>query len=344
MNIVKFNQGLAEKILTGKLHEIPVISDYAIEKRDKGGFSGCFCLNESERIHFLVTFLERAVPGNVMREIEKRPQEEKYYIIMAPYISEASAELCSNNGVGFCDLSGNCRIAIGPVFLSDRGHPNRYPKEDHAKTIFKQSSRTTSAILRELLKDTTASWKVKDLANAVGCSTGLVSRVRTYLLEQRWAEVTPAGIRIADAASLLKEWSRAWSIDNGHIIHCYTLDPIPVFEEKLGRAVQERQLNAYLTGFSGGVRYAPVVRYTKAHVWSSGEDITRLIELTGLKEVDSGSNITIYIADSKEMFIDSQVRNGVPVVSPVQIYLDCTQLKGRGEEMAEAVLNKEIIR
>lgn len=263
---------------------------------------------------------------------------------MAPYISEASAELCSNNGVGFCDLSGNCRIAIGPVFLSDRGHPNRYPKEDHAKTIFKQSSRTTSAILRELLKDTTASWKVKDLANAVGCSTGLVSRVRTYLLEQRWAEVTPAGIRITDAASLLKEWSRAWSIDNGHIIHCYTLDPIPVFEEKLGRAVQERQLNAYLTGFSGGVRYAPVVRYTKAHVWSSGEDITRLIELTGLKEVDSGSNITIYIADSKEMFIDSRVRNGVPVVSPVQIYLDCTQLKGRGEEMAEAVLNKEIIR
>jgi len=31
---VKFNQGLAEKILTGKLHEIPVISDYAIEKPD----------------------------------------------------------------------------------------------------------------------------------------------------------------------------------------------------------------------------------------------------------------------------------------------------------------------
>ena len=32
------------------------------------------------------------------------------------------------------------------------------------------------------------------------------------------------------------------------------------------------------------------------------------------------------------------------VVSPVQIYLDCMQLKGRGEEMAEAVLMKEIIK
>ena len=30
------------------------------------------------------------------------------------------------------------------------------------------------------------------------------------------------------------------------------------------------------------------------------------------------------------------------VASPVQIYLDCMQLKGRGEEMAESIFNKEI--
>lgn len=32
------------------------------------------------------------------------------------------------------------------------------------------------------------------------------------------------------------------------------------------------------------------------------------------------------------------------VVSPLQIYLDSMQLKGRGEEMAEAILRKEIIK
>ena len=277
-----------------------------------------------------------------MREIDKFSSNEKYLIIMAPYISQASADLCRNNGVGFCDLSGNCRITIGSVFLSDRGHPNLYPKEDHAKTIFKQSSRTTSAILRELLKDTSVPWKVKDLANAVGCTTGLAFTVRTYLLEQMWAEVSPSGLRITDAGSLLKEWSQAWSVDSGNILRCYTLDPIPVFEEKLGQAVLEKQLKACLTSFSGGARYAPVVRYTKAHVWVAAEDISHLMEVTGLKEVDTGSNVTIYIAESKELFIDSRTIKGVSVVSPVQIYLDCMQLKGRGEEMAEAVLNKEI--
>ena len=339
---MKFNQTQAEKILFGKLQEIPIISDYVIEEHNKRGFSGAFCLNNIDHIRFQVIVLERAVPGNVMREIDKFSSTEKYLIIMAPYISQASADLCRNNGVGFCDLSGNCRITIGSLFLSDRGHPNLYPKEDHAKTIFKQSSRTTSAILRELLKDTSVPWKVKDLANAVGCSTGLVSRVRTYLLEQRWAEVSPSGLRITDAGSLLKEWSQTWSIDSGHILRCYTLDPIPVFEEKLVQAVLEKHLEACLTGFSGGVRYAPVVRYTKAHVWVAAEDISCLMGVTGLKEVETGSNVTIYIAESKELFIDSRTIKGVSVVSPVQIYLDCMQLKGRGEEMAEAVFNKEI--
>ena len=32
------------------------------------------------------------------------------------------------------------------------------------------------------------------------------------------------------------------------------------------------------------------------------------------------------------------------VVSPLQIDLDCMQIKGRGEEMADAVLRKEILR
>lgn len=339
---MKFNQRQAEKILYDKLQEIPTISDYIIEEHNKDSFSGAFYLNNIDHIRFLVTVLERAVPSSVKREIEKYSDNERYLIIMAPYISQASADLCRNNRVGFCDLSGNCRIAIGSLFLSDCGHPNLYPKEDHAKTVFKQSSRTTSAILRELLKDTSIPWKVKDLANAVGCSTGLVSRVRKYLLEQRWAEVLPSGLRITDAGSLLKEWSQAWSIDSGHIFRCYTLDPIPVFEEKLGQAVLEKHLKACLTGFSGGVRYAPVVRYTKAHVWVAVEDISCMMEMTGVKEVDTGSNVTIYIAESKDLFIDSRTIKGVSVVSPVQIYLDCMQLKGRGEEMAEAVFNKEI--
>ena len=97
-----------------------------------------------------------------------------------------------------------------------------------------------------------------------------------------------------------------------------------------------------LTGFSGGVRYAPVVRYTKAHVWVDRKDITDFLNLTECKKVDSGANVTVYIADSDEVFVDCREINQSRVASPVQVYLDCMQLKGRGEEMAEAVFSKEI--
>ena len=40
---------------------------------------------------------------------------------------------------------------------------------------------------------------------------------------------------------------------------------------------------------------------------------------------------------------DARLISDSMVVSPVQIYLDCKQMKGRGEEMAEAVLEKEIL-
>ena len=97
-----------------------------------------------------------------------------------------------------------------------------------------------------------------------------------------------------------------------------------------------------LTGFSGGVRYTPVVRYTKVHVWVAREYLTDFFRLTGCKQVDSGANVVVYVADSDELFFDSREINHSRVASPVQVFLDCMQLKGRGEEMAEDIFSKEI--
>ena len=50
----------------------------------------------------------------------------------------------------------------------------------------------------------------------------------------------------------------------------------------------------------------------------------------------------MYVADSDELFFDSREINHSRVASPVQVFLDCMQLKGRGEEMAEDIFSKEI--
>lgn len=138
----------------------------------------------------------------------------------------------------------------------------------------------------------------------------------------------------------MKEWGQAYEVPE--TISCYTLDNIPHFEEKCFAAFRNQGVKLCLTGFSGGVRYTSVVLYTKAHVWVAREYVADFLSLTGCKEIDSGANVSVYIADSDEVFVDSRYIDQSRIASPVQIFLDCMQLKGRGEEMAEAVFSKEI--
>lgn len=326
-------------VLKELLGRVPVVEDIQIADESEHGFTVILQERGSGSFEIHVTCLKRAVPSSV-KEVVSQSNGQLYCIIMAPYISDASAKICETYGVGYCDLSGNCLIQMDSIYISNKGNPNRYPVENHAKTIFKSSAKTTSLILRELMKDVSKRWKIKELAEKVGCSIGMVSRVKTYLCEQSWAAMDYSGLHITDAESLMKEWSRAYEIPEA--ISCYTIESIPRFEEKCYAAYRNNGVSLCLTGFSGGVRYAPVVRYTKAHVWVDRKDITDFLNLTECKKVDSGANVTAYIADSDEVFVDCREINQSRVASPVQVYLDCMQLKGRGEEMAEAVFSKEI--
>ncbi len=326
-------------VLKELLGRVTVVEDIQIADESEHGFTVILQERGSGSFEIHVTCLKRAVPSSV-KEVVSQSNGQLYCIIMAPYISDASAKICETYGVGYCDLSGNCLIQMDSIYISNKGNPNRYPVENHAKTIFKSSAKTTSLILRELMKDVSKRWKIKELAEKVGCSIGMVSRVKTYLCEQSWAVMDSSGLHITDAESLMKEWSRAYEIPEA--ISCYTIESIPRFEEKCYAAYRNNGVSLCLTGFSGGVRYAPVVRYTKAHVWVDRKDITDFLNLTECKKVDSGANVTVYIADSDEVFVDCREINQSRVASPVQVYLDCMQLKGRGEEMAEAVFSKEI--
>ena len=61
-----------------------------------------------------------------------------------------------------------------------------------------------------------------------------------------------------------------------------------------------------------------------------------------LKEVESGPNVNILSPYDEGVFYDMKGIQGVKIISPVQIYLDLKGIRGRGEEVAETLLNKEI--
>lgn len=131
-----------------------------------------------------------------------------YPVLIAPFISEAVAAMCEEEGIGHLDLSGNCNLEFGGIWIERRGLPRKYKEERGLKSLY---SPKASRILRVLLQGPLRPHKVEELSAAAGVSLGLVSKVRQVLLDQDLGEGSKEGIRIKGAASaqaILRDWLR----------------------------------------------------------------------------------------------------------------------------------------
>ena len=327
-----------------KFLKLPNIQKYEVVHRTEDGFIASVEMDDGYEFNINACFLNRVFPSTIMELIEKQDKNQGVSILVAPYISERTAQICEDNGMGYFDYAGNCWFVGHSIFLSEKGNKNPQPKEQKSVSIFERTSVVSSCILRELFADVTTVWKLKYLAEKVNCSIGQVSKLMNVLVENAWAEKVPGGYRIIDPESLLLEWSKDYGKKEIIAYSCYSLDNVSVIEERLKNLKKDMGIDSYLTGLSGGVRYAPVVRYNKVHVYIAPEDIQEAISYLDMKEVNSGSNVVILPLENDSYIKDCRVIGDSAVVSPLQIYLDCMQIKGRGEEMAEAVLRKEIIK
>ncbi|MHC1691548.1 MAG: type IV toxin-antitoxin system AbiEi family antitoxin [Sphaerochaetaceae bacterium] len=337
------------ELLSNSLARIPVIDRCDHLRDKKEGFFAHLIFKDATHVNLDVTVLNRAFPSIITEVVIRQKNEDlkreaSYPVIMAPYISTESAKQCERLNVGYMDMSGNCRLLIRSLYASDQGHPNKFFKKRAAKTLFDPSSKVSSLILREIMRDVAYPWKLSLLSDKLRCSIGQVSKVKDYLCEQLWAQLSADGLRILDPQAIMHSWSEAYAKKAAlfEVLDCHTLLPLPEFEDRIRQIKANSGIDCFLTGFAGGVRYAPVVRYTKAHLLVRERDLNAFLEAAACKQVDSGANVQIHVLASDELLHDARNIGDHQVASPVQVYLDCMRLKGRGEEMAEAILAKEI--
>lgn len=341
--MVKYS-GKEMECVAGKFLKLPNVQKYEVERKTENGFIASVEMEDGYEFKIYAYSVHRVYPSTVMQLIEKSRKDHESSILVSPYISERTAEICEKNGMGYFDYAGNCWFVGHSIYLSERGNKNLQPAKRGSISIFERTSVVSSLILRELFADVNKIWKLKYLSEKVNCSIGQVSKVMDVLVKNVWAEKTAEGYALLEPKSILKEWSKIYGKKEIQPYLCYSLDSPSVLEGKLKTLKQDKGIEAYLTGFSGGVRYAPVVRYNKIHAYIAPEDIRESIEFLEIKEVDSGANVMIFPLENDSYIRDYRIIEGNAVVSPLQIYLDNMQLKGRGEEMAEAVLQKEIIK
>jgi hypothetical protein len=263
---------------------------------------------------------------------------KSYGVFVAPYVSPHAAQILKEQGIGYLDLSGNCRLCFEGVYVEREGRPNKYAARRDLRSLF---SPKATRILRVLLARPRKAWRVAELAQEADVSLGQVSNVKKLLEDRESVRRDKAGVFLAKPEELLAEWADHYTYRDNQIRDYYSMKPVPEIEPALAAACGRCGVKYALTGFSGAARYAPAVRFQRVMVYV--DKLTEEIEKeVGLKEVTSGANVSLLIPYDEGVYYASEEFEGIRVVSPIQLYLDLRGYRGRGEEAAESLLERII--
>jgi len=260
-----------------------------------------------------------------------------YGVFLAPYISPGAAGLCAQSSIGTIDLSGNCRISFDSVYIENEGRPNRFAGKRTIRSLY---SPKASRVLRVLLLNPEKSWKTQELVDEAKVSLGQVANVKKLLADREWISGTAPGFMLSRPSDLLMEWSENYSYEKNEIYDYYSLKQPAEIENSLAAYCENKGIEYALTGFSGANRIAPSVHGQRVMAYVSAID-DGLENALDLKKVASGANVTLFIPYDEGVYYGS-AKNGIRLVSPVQVYLDLKKYRGRGEEAAAFILSQVI--
>ena len=280
--------------------------------------------------------LARDAINQLLRYLQSEPHG--YGILAAPYISAESAEICRQEGIGYLDLAGNCYLAFGQVFIRKECRPNPFAQRRDLRSLY---SPKAERVLRVLLAEPSEAWKTEALANEARVSLGQVANVKRLLADREWIEVGPVGFRLSRPERLLSEWAENYNPRRSQVIDFYAVKEIPDLEYELAGVGTSDETRCTLTGFSGAARWAPFVRYSRATAYVP-DSVDRVASKLGLKQVSSGSNVSLIVPYDEGVFYGAGVVGDSMIVSSTQLYLDLRGMKGRGDEAANALLEEVI--
>lgn len=341
----------AAQKLAATLREVPFLAQASIRQESTRGES---------RLDFILTVRSESINRRLVCEVKSsgqpriareacldlvdyaRSDQRDYPVFIAPYIGPTAAEICNQYLVGYFDLAGNSRLTFDQVYIQSKGFPNPSVRKRDLRSLY---SPKAERVLRVLLTGGRRSWRMQELANEADVSLGQVANVKKLLSDREWAESETGGFRLRslDAAVLpmLTEWAGNYRIERSTSREYYSLKPIPQMEAELSEASCRLQMRLAFSGFSGAVRLAPAVRYQRITAYCLG-NVPELADRIGLKQVSSGANVAIFEPYDEGVFYGVKDIDQAPVVSPVQLYLDLSQTKGRGGEGASAILEQVI--
>lgn len=334
----KFNQVLPELEIQSIQAEAKIIdarADFLITAKLK-----------DKKYTFICELKSLGAPSHVLSAIAQLKKiieyKKAYPIIIAPYISQRSAEICRQNEVGFIDLEGNVFLSIGDVLIDKRVSERNNIEKREIGEIF--SPRATR-IIRVLLENKKQKWFISDLAKEADVSLGYTSEVLRALVNQGYVDRQKRkGFQLKDKTALLDKWASIYNFSQNKIVNLYTFEKnFGSLFKKISNTSNLLKLKCGLTLLSAASIVAPyIARFADIHLYVQG-DIENWKEKLDLREIEAGANFYLITPYDEGVFYGLRRVKEIPIVGNIQLYLDLIKYPARGKEQAE-FLRKQLIK
>lgn len=333
-------------------------------------FDLAFRLQEKHTVRHLLVEVKPRWLQSVMADVapifnQVTAHSDMIPLLAVPKLSQQAKHLLREASINHADFSGTLYIRSPGLYVDLRPEsvvPQMSLRESSVgrhQTSVNPFSDTASVVLRLLLAEPTRSWRIQELANDGGMSAAWVTTVAKILEERGYATRSQSGsgresdLRLNDPVTALQDWSDSYSwrantanAYNVPLEYTEIIQRIPELQHVLPQ--QGSEMTHALTLLGAADIYAAHVQHEQVHLYTDHDAIGLMdtyIRRTWRGEpVARGGNVNVVQPYYKRsVFVDARVINNIPVVSPVQLYLDLVTYPVRGKEAA-SVLARTVLR
>lgn len=258
-------------------------------------------------------------------------------MVASRYLAKSVRERLADAGISYVDATGNLLLqAESPgLFIFDRGD-DRDPWRGPGRPKGTLKGEPAAKVVRALL-DFPGPWKVRELVEVSGASTGSVYRVLEFLESEELATRDAQGLfEIADWQAVLQRWSRDYQFLHTNVVTRWIA---PRGIKSFLDQVRDSPIYGYaLTGSIAAEAWAPYAPARSAMVYVA--DAERAAGAWGLRPTDSGANVLLAKPTYDVAFERTvEALHGLQLAAPTQVAADLMTGPGRSPAEAEELMD-----
>ena len=261
-------------------------------------------------------------------------------LLLVPFMGNTGADMCSDAGISWMDLSGNARIHASGLSVHVEGRPNIYKRTGRPSSVFAPKS---SRIVHWLLLHPSEFISQREISKATDTGEGYTSTIVHKLEADHLIIRNDEGaITPRDPALLLDAWRESYDFYKHDIIKgSIATRSSHGLLRTLAESLTQQAVSYAVTGLAAAWLLDQFAGFRLLTFYLATTPSSDLLKKLDFREVSGvGANIWFVVPKDDGVFHGAGICEGISCVDPVQIYLDLKAQPERSKEAAQR-LRKE---